>query len=143
MHLVLYKILLQIHLQNISKGKRYNLITQKSNKQKNILLLNRFRRATHVTPKSYLNFIAGYKSIYKSKQIELNDGALRMDTGLEKLAEASASVEVLKKELALMEKELAEASERAEKVLTEVGKFFFMYLLTSLLRLQKEQCKRK
>lgn len=88
-------------------------------KNKNVFL--RFRRATHVTPKSYLNFIAGYKSIYKSKQIELNEGALRMDTGLEKLAEASASVEVLKKELALMEKELAEASARAEKVLTEVS----------------------
>ncbi|XP_066156829.1 dynein axonemal heavy chain 5 [Euwallacea fornicatus] len=80
----------------------------------------RFRRATHVTPKSYLNFIAGYKSIYNSKQKELSDGALRMDTGLEKLAEASSSVLVLKKELAVMEKELADASQRAETVLTEV-----------------------
>jgi dynein heavy chain len=80
----------------------------------------RFRRATHVTPKSYLNFIAGYKSIYKNKKKELSDGALRMDTGLEKLAEASSSVLVLKKELASMEKELADASKRAEKVLTEV-----------------------
>lgn len=44
-----------------------------------------------------------------------------MDTGLEKLAEASSSVLVLKKELAAMEKELAEASQRAERVLTEVS----------------------
>ncbi|CAG9857423.1 unnamed protein product [Phyllotreta striolata] len=80
----------------------------------------RFRRATHVTPKSYLNFIAGYKSIYSAKQIELSNGALRMDTGLEKLAEASSSVLVLKKELAAMEKELVEASRRAERVLIEV-----------------------
>ncbi|KAG5886924.1 hypothetical protein JTB14_034200 [Gonioctena quinquepunctata] len=80
----------------------------------------RFRRATHVTPKSYLNFIAGYKSIYNSKQRELSDGVLRMDTGLEKLAEASSSVLILKKELAVMEKELADASQRAETVLTEV-----------------------
>ncbi|CAH1099757.1 unnamed protein product [Psylliodes chrysocephalus] len=80
----------------------------------------RFRRATHVTPKSYLNFIAGYKSIYSNKQIELSDGALRMDTGLEKLAEASSSVLVLKKELAVMEKELVEASQKAERVLIEV-----------------------
>ncbi|KAF5296158.1 hypothetical protein FQA39_LY12612 [Lamprigera yunnana] len=80
----------------------------------------RFRRATHVTPKSYLNFIAGYKGIYQSKREELSEGALRMDTGLEKLAEASASVEVLKKELAVMKKELADASQRAERVLTEV-----------------------
>lgn len=80
----------------------------------------RFRRATHVTPKSYLNFIGGYKNIYQNKQKELSDGALRMDTGLEKLAEASASVEVLKKDLAVMEQELVEASERAQRVLTEV-----------------------
>lgn len=80
----------------------------------------RFRRATHVTPKSYLNFIGGYKSIYKMKERELNDGALRMDTGLEKLAEASASVEILKKDLAVMERELVEANQKAERVLTEV-----------------------
>uniref|UniRef100_A0A1B0GJY1 Putative dyneins heavy chain n=1 Tax=Lutzomyia longipalpis TaxID=7200 RepID=A0A1B0GJY1_LUTLO len=80
----------------------------------------RFRRATHVTPKSYLNFIAGYKNIYQQKQKELGDGVEKMDTGLEKLAEASASVEILKKDLAVMEKELAEASQKAERVLLEV-----------------------
>nr|CAD7258975.1 unnamed protein product [Timema shepardi] len=80
----------------------------------------RFRRATHVTPKSYLNFIAGYKNIYQQKQQELNDGAQRMDTGLAKLEEASLSVEILKTDLAVMEQELAQASERAEKVLIEV-----------------------
>lgn len=46
-----------------------------------------------------------------------------MDTGLEKLAEASSSVIILKKELAVMEQELAEASQRAETVLTEVGSY--------------------
>ncbi|RZF32385.1 hypothetical protein LSTR_LSTR001849, partial [Laodelphax striatellus] len=40
----------------------------------------RYRRATHVTPKSYLNFIGGYKNIYKQKQKELGEGAARMDT---------------------------------------------------------------
>lgn len=43
-----------------------------------------------------------------------------MDTGLEKLKEASLSVGVLKKDLAVMEQELVEASERAQRVLTEV-----------------------
>lgn len=95
------------------------LVSRKNRKTRNYFRF-RFRRATHVTPKSYLNFIAGYKSIYKNKKKELSDGALRMDTGLEKLAEASSSVLVLKKELASMEKELADASKRAEKVLTEV-----------------------
>lgn len=44
-----------------------------------------------------------------------------MDTGLEKLAEASSSVLILKKELAVMEKELADASQRAERVLTGIS----------------------
>lgn len=72
----------------------------------------RFRRATHVTPKSYLNFIAGYKNIYLMKQTELGDGVEKMDTGLEKLKEASVQVEILKKDLAVMEMDLAEASQK-------------------------------
>ncbi|XP_011504753.1 PREDICTED: dynein heavy chain 5, axonemal [Ceratosolen solmsi marchali] len=80
----------------------------------------RFRRATHVTPKSYLNFIGGYKNIYKMKQQELGEGARRMDTGLAKLEEASISVEILKHDLAEMEKELVQASQTAETVLLEV-----------------------
>lgn len=76
----------------------------------------RFRRATHVTPKSYLNFIAGYKSIYLMKKSELDDGVEKMETGLEKLAEASASVEILKGDLAVMEQELAEASQKVNKI---------------------------
>lgn len=47
-----------------------------------------------------------------------------MDTGLEKLAEASSSVLVLKKELAVMEKELVEASQKAERVLIEVRNLY-------------------
>ncbi|XP_073975032.1 dynein axonemal heavy chain 1 [Rhodnius prolixus] len=80
----------------------------------------RFRRATHVTPKSYLNFIGAYKKIYVEKQKELGEGAVRMDTGLKKLEEASACVAILKNELANMEKELALASKKAEDVLLEV-----------------------
>ncbi|RLU25661.1 hypothetical protein DMN91_001818 [Ooceraea biroi] len=82
----------------------------------------RFRRATHVTPKSYLNFIGGYKNIYRSKQHELSEAAKRMDTGLAKLEEASISVEILKRDLAVMEQELAQASAKAETVLLEVTK---------------------
>lgn len=65
-----------------------------------------------MTPKSYLNFISGYKNIYQMKQTELGDGVEKMETGLEKLLEASASVEILKQDLAVMEKDLAEASQK-------------------------------
>uniref|UniRef100_K1QHZ6 Dynein heavy chain 8, axonemal n=1 Tax=Magallana gigas TaxID=29159 RepID=K1QHZ6_MAGGI len=80
----------------------------------------RFRRQTHVTPKSYLSFLDGYKTLYSRKHSEINEMASRMNTGLEKLIEASASVDKLSKELAVKEKELAVANVKADKVLAEV-----------------------
>ena len=47
--------------------------------------------------------------------------ANRMNTGLEKLIEASQAVSVLAKELVEKEKELAIASAKAEEVLKEVS----------------------
>ena len=37
----------------------------------------RFRRSTHVTPKSYLSFIQGYKFIYGEKHVEVQTLANR------------------------------------------------------------------
>ena len=69
-----------------------------------------------MTPKSYLSFINGYKTIYSMKKEEIGNLAKRMNTGLTKLMEASESVAELSRELAVKEKELAVASEKAEKV---------------------------
>ena len=80
----------------------------------------RFRRSAHVTPKSFLNFISSYKAIYSAKEKEIEELAKRMHAGLSKLNEAARAVDVLKKELAVMEKELALASQKAEEVLIDV-----------------------
>ena len=85
-----------------------------------ISYFERFRRQTHVTPKSFLSFIQSYKDVYAAKQEEIGDMANRMNTGLEKLSEASKTVETLKEELAQMEKGLETANCRAEKVLSDV-----------------------
>ncbi|XP_004619390.1 dynein axonemal heavy chain 8 [Sorex araneus] len=80
----------------------------------------RYRRRAHVTPKSYLSFINGYKSIYTEKLGFINGQAERMNIGLDKLMEASESVAKLSQDLAVKEKELAVASVKADEVLAEV-----------------------
>lgn len=77
----------------------------------------RYRRQTHVTPKSYLSFIDGYMKIYSEQYAYIGDLAARMNTGLDKLIEATVSVDQLSKDLAIKEKELAVANKKADKVL--------------------------
>ena len=82
----------------------------------------KYRRTAHVTPKSYLSFLNGYKTIYTQKHSEIDNLASRMNVGLEKLLSAGESVAVLAKELAVKEQELEVANEKADRVLKEVAK---------------------
>ena len=41
----------------------------------------RYRRTTHVTPKSYLSFLQSYKTVYRQKHTEIGELADRMMTG--------------------------------------------------------------
>ncbi|EDS37982.1 ciliary dynein heavy chain 5 [Culex quinquefasciatus] len=80
----------------------------------------RFRRQAHVTPKSFLSFLEGYKVIYQEKHDNIAVLASRMQTGLVKLIEAAASVDVLRVELEEKEKDIIMATQAAEIVLASV-----------------------
>ncbi|XP_076815353.1 dynein axonemal heavy chain 5-like isoform X1 [Clavelina lepadiformis] len=88
--------------------------------EKCVEYFERFRRSCHVTPKSYLSFITGYKNIYGIKLSEIGVLAERMKTGLDKLVEAQKSVNALSAELTIKEKDLAVASKEADEVLKVV-----------------------
>ncbi|KAB0798200.1 hypothetical protein PPYR_09193 [Photinus pyralis] len=85
-----------------------------------ISYFERFRRQTYVTPKTYLSFLASYKTLYKIKHDDIEVLASRMRTGLTKLIEAAESVDLLRKELELKEVEIAVANVAVEKVLVVV-----------------------
>lgn len=80
----------------------------------------RYRRQTHVTPKSYLFFLDAYKSVYAERNASIASMQSRMSSGLSKLAEAVVSVEELQKEMRVMEKDLAISTEKANEVLATV-----------------------
>ena len=69
-----------------------------------------------MTPKTYLSFLTSYKNVFSAKAADIGRSSGRIETGLSKLEEASVTVEKLKSELAIMESDLAQASETAEKV---------------------------
>lgn len=60
--------------------------------------------------------MASYKKLYTEKLEGINILAHRMRTGLTKLVEAQESVDLLRQELAEKEKEIAVATDAAEKV---------------------------
>ena len=104
-------------------------------------ILHRFRRQTHVTPKSYLSFLDGYLTLYKSKYDEIGELARRMNTGLEKLIEASVSVDQLSKELVVKEKDLAVANVKADKV--SIAKYCKSSKISNIFFLSVSQIKCK
>lgn len=54
--------------------------------------LETVRRHVYVTPKSYLELIALYKSLLTAKREELNANRQRLESGIDKIAQASQQV---------------------------------------------------
>lgn len=86
--------------------------------------MNRFRRQVYVTPRSFLTFLDSYKTVYKQRLDNINILASRMSNGLNKLIDAAAQVDVLRKELEKNREEIAVKNVQVEAV--SVSQYFFI-----------------
>jgi dynein heavy chain len=82
---------------------------------------DRYRRHVYVTPKSYLSFINGYKSLYARKFAEVKELSDKISSGLAKLNQAKTDVGRMKVELAAKNVSLAEAQKVTEGLLKEIS----------------------
>ncbi|PSC73956.1 flagellar outer dynein arm heavy chain gamma [Micractinium conductrix] len=81
----------------------------------------KYRRQAHVTPKSYLSFINGYRALYTKKLAYNHELAASINSGLTKMNDAKADISRMKGELAIKNQELAVATREAEKLLGEIS----------------------
>ena len=80
----------------------------------------RYRRNVYVTPKSYLSFLTAYSETYVKKKDGVHELASSINTGLEKLAQATEDVDVMKVELKKTEKVLAVAQADSKVLLDKI-----------------------
>lgn len=85
------------------------------------LYLQNEKRYNYTTPKSFLEQIALYQNMLKTKHTELQGKMSRLENGLEKLKSTSSQVDDLKEKLAAQEVELTEKNEAANKLIAVVG----------------------
>ncbi|XP_009868408.1 PREDICTED: dynein heavy chain 10, axonemal, partial [Apaloderma vittatum] len=83
--------------------------------------LQKLRRTNHVTPKNYLDFIHTYSKLLEEKNQFILAQCKRLDSGLDKLKEASIQLIDLNKKLAEQRIVLAEKSAACETLLKEIS----------------------
>jgi dynein heavy chain, axonemal len=81
----------------------------------------KFRRNVYVTPKSYLSFIDGYRSLYTKKLSDTQTLATKINNGLRKLFEAKNDVKTMQVDLTKKNKDLATAQAEAAALLKEIS----------------------
>jgi dynein heavy chain, axonemal len=82
----------------------------------------RVRRYCYTTPKSYLELISLYKTLLARKRESLARAKDRLVSGVEKIAQASAQVEDLQKNLIEEQKIVAEKKEKTGALIEAIGK---------------------
>lgn len=80
------------------------------------------RRYCYTTPKSYLELISLYKTLLAQKRESLAAAKDRLVSGVEKIAQASAQVEDLQKNLVEEQKIVAEKKEKTGALIEAIGK---------------------
>ncbi|XP_072207474.1 dynein axonemal heavy chain 10 [Excalfactoria chinensis] len=85
------------------------------------MFLQKLRRSNHVTPKNYLDFIHTYSKLLEEKNEFNLAQCKRLETGLDKLKEASVQLVELNEKLAVQKIVLAEKSAACETLLKEIA----------------------
>jgi dynein heavy chain len=91
-------------------------VMHKSAEKAAVNYLQTTRRATYVTPTSYLELISSFKMVLKQTRQEVGQMRSRLQKGLDALGAAEYAVNNMEKELTVMKPQLAKTKE-------EVGKF--------------------
>jgi dynein heavy chain 1 len=83
-------------------------------------------RATHVTPRHYLDFIKHYSTLYGDKRFQLEEQQRHLNTGLKKLRDTQEQVMTLREGLQKRDTELKEkervANEKLEQMMKDKAK---------------------
>lgn len=80
----------------------------------------KLRRLNFVTPKHYLDYIGSYLRLLEEKDNYINAQCERLKSGLQKIFEASAELDILNKKLAAQKIIVTQATEACEAMLAEI-----------------------
>ena len=80
-----------------------------------------YRRAAHVTPKSFISALETFHQLYSTQLADLRSMMARLDAGLNKMNSAKEDVGRMRIELAVKDKELVVAGAEAERLLAEIS----------------------
>lgn len=82
----------------------------------------KMRRQVYVTPKSFLSYLNSYKSLYIEKYDELDQQEESFKIGLNKIQEATVTINSMEISLKEEEIQLNEATEKTNQLLTNLDR---------------------
>lgn len=85
------------------------------------LYFQKMRRQVYVTPKSFLSYLSSYKQLYLEKYKELDKQEKQFAIGLEKIKDATISIQQMEVGLKEEENQLKEAQDRSDKLLADLS----------------------